>query len=586
MLPPELRLTAVSHAWNDLRLQWRLPFALLASSDSSLSSTSCAPPRPLWRNVPPRRYNHAIAKQTAPLTKQDPRVFPDSLHDTLEAHRDANRATLIHRLLTKHVDSPPDGTSQPDLGPNVQNGSGNDGEDARQEIDQGDARGSPTNSKIKPNSPKQFAADYEGRNQQPSKEWELPTWGAADYMKRPWLAYLENFRKPADAAHEYLTAEILAFDDYMEPTISEKSAVEEALADVRRAVASLDPAIKVSVIGSRGTGVAMPLSDIDINLERPNHLHYKKPGQRLPSHYDLELRVEIIDLLRMLTKRLRKKGGPKKLFYESILIDAKVPIVHARHAQTDLEIQIQSTTNCLAGMQMVLAYVEEYPTLRPLFRVLRQVLKMRGLGEPKANGIGSYPLIMMIIATLKFSGARFDRRDAARQLLYFLDFYSTIDFKTFGIAVDPPELFSKLSTGPDRAQSIMMADDADGLLADELGTDQVDTTRVDASRGRARVSETFPTRPYLMSLQDPVNPHNNLGNSAAAIKHCQATFANLRQRIKISMDRFEPGGSVKGRASLLEPCLAGNYHDFYRKRMALQRAGKKATEPPQVAKYL
>lgn len=587
MLPLELRSIAVNHAWNELTRQWRLPFAILAGSDPSLPPRGCPPPRPLFKNLPSRRYNHAFAKRAPFFTRQDPNIYPDSLHDTLEAHRDANRASLIHKSFKGNGNQPHNGIVQPGSDPNVEDEGRDDVEDADEEILDASENGSRRKRNARRNSPKQFMPDYEGHNQQPSKEWLVPTWEAPNVVRKPWLAYLDKLTTDDVPVHENLTAEILAFDSYMEPTASEKAAAGEAFTDVRKAIASLNPALKVSVVGSRSTGLAMPLSDIDVNLQLPIPLRSEEPGQQGLAQPSFKARVQTIDLLRGLRRVLRKRGGPKKMFYQPVMIDAKVPIVHAIHARTRLEIQIQSTTDSFSSMELVKAYMNEYPTLRPLFRVLRHMLKMRGLAEPRTCGVGSYPLIMMIVATLKFSGARFDRRDAARQLLYFLDFYSTIDFQSFGVAVDPPELFTKLATPSSGPQSVMTADEGDGLLTGELTPDQANNkSSLDVPHGRARISAIRPDQPYLMCLEDPVNPGNDLGSNSLAIKHCQATFANLRQRIKISMEIFKPGLGGSRRRSLLDPCLAGNYSDFDAKRLALQSGGEMMGVKPQVAKYL
>ena len=520
-----------------------------------------------------------------PHVKDDCRVFPNSLKDTLEAHRDANRASLIQTHIVNDSDN---GTLRPALDYNVLNIRKHYRRNLNQKIREEGVDGVHSKHEAEWYRSRQFTVDYEGQSQAPRNEWRIPSrCEHLGYAKRPWLAHLDASESGADSVHDYLTAEILAFERYMESTASEKAAVEEALTDLRKTIASLDPDIKVSVIGSRGTGLAMPLSDIDINLERPNLIRSRRGGHIPWVRGRQEAQVQVVDLLRLVRQRLKKRGGPNNVFYNSIFIDARVPIVQARHCATDLEIQIQSTTDGLSSMEIIKTYIDEFPTLRPLFFVLRQMLKMRGLGEPRNYGIGSYTLIMMIVATLKFSGERYLRTDAARQLLYFLDFYSTIDFKTSGIAIDPPELFTKGHKNSTRSQMAETTDDGGGLSTGEMTTSEANNdnnTTNDILSGRRRISVIDKTRPYLMCLQDPVNENNDLGHNALAIKHIQATFANLRQRFKISMDNFGSRSRTSASTSLLLPCLAGNYNDFELKRIALQKVGGETVVPPRVAR--
>jgi Nucleotidyltransferase domain len=442
MLQLEVRSAARTQAWNEIKRQWRLPFAILDGSDA-------LPPKRSYTTSKARLGDSSLQSKHRPTgsrakgrVKQYPNVFPDSPKDTLEAHRDTNRASSARIQTSDHVKSQKSGVWRPELEPEGALEYRKRVETLQKRAAEGDPQ------RLDSNRASQYAAKrveimYQGISQLPKKEWELPEWSVPDHIRRPWLEYLVQPKIHTQYVYDYLTEEIFAFEKYMESTAAEKAAVEQAFKDTRKVISSIDPDVKITVIGSRGTGLAMPLSDIDLNIEFSEPLFSKKPGKRRPSAGRPEARKEVVELLRTVTKTLRKKGGPKPWFYQLATIEAKVPIVHARHSQTKLEIQVQSTTDCHASMEIVKAYMNEFPTLRPLFLVLRQVLKMRGLGEARGHGIGSYPLIMMIVATLKFSGLRFDPRDAGRQLLYFLDFYANIDLRMTGISIEPPELFSK-----------------------------------------------------------------------------------------------------------------------------------------------
>jgi non-canonical poly(A) RNA polymerase PAPD5/7 len=563
MLPLELRATGVDHAWNELRLQRRLPFVVLSDTKPLLPRSSNSS-SPLRRNLPARRNRHFSAEQTSFHARPKLDIYPESLQDTLEAHRRANRAAETPKPRTEN------GKKQ---GPWLVRSSflTSDAEKPKQEHSR---YGS-----------KPVFVDYQGVSQPPKGEWEISRSSLADYEKRPWLYYFDHTKRRSEDVYDYLTAEIFAFEKYMKPNASERAAAGKVISDVRKIVESVDSNIKMSVIGSRGTGLAMPLSDIDISIKHPI-LFTKTPGQRGPSPGRPEARKQMIELLTTVKRKLKKKGGPKATFGIAILIEAKVPIVNALHKHTGLEIQLQCTGDGNTSMELVKAYMEEYPTLRPLFFVLRQVLKMRGLGNPQSCGIGSYPLIMMIVAALKFSSPRFDSRDAGRQLLYFLDFYSKINYTTTGISVDPPELFPKREPGGLMPLEHRKADFQDEKSDGAAFTDSIEAT-LDTSHGRHQISCISPSRPYLMCLQDPARATNDLGSQAAAIKHVRSTLWTLALKTRTSMDMF--GSKHVGAApfSLLEPCLAADYSAFRKKR---QRLGSlvvgDSTPEPLIAKYL
>ncbi len=590
MPPVELRAARVSQLWVELRRQWRLPFAILASNDSCRAAPSSATPPQLLKYRSPHRSSHSSVQSPRFTIKKEPWVDPESLQATLEAHRDANRAPpirktertvksrrenarLAYALKQKKQQQKRDKSAhaawrrQKELAEDPKGGLGTEDKNGLHD----------RNTKL---------IDYEGTSQMPRDEWRLPRSSALLSERRPWLAHLEPVGTGTQYVYEYLTAEIFAFEKYMEPTASERAAVEKALSDVRRSIESIDPAIKVSVIGSRSTGLAMPLSDIDLNIQQPSAPGTKANGECGPTPNSPKARNKVLDLLGRVSHKLKKKGGPKAVFHNTAVIEAKVPIVSTQHIRTGLDVQIQCATDSFVSMELVKDYMQEYPTLRPLFLVLRQVLKMRGLGEPKSYGIGSYPLIIMIVATLKFNSSRFDRLDAARQLLYFFDFYSKIECRTTGISVDPPELFSKLSATSERISLSRGEHAIRDVPIDEMASLEADKAHLDPDPERRKISPVKPQRPYLMCLQDPANPINDLGRQALAIKHVRATFATLTKKMKMSLELFDSPVNHSPSFSILDPCLAGNYERFEQRRNQLQAVGKTLTVKPVVAEYL
>ena len=577
MLAQELRAAAFSRGLKQLRHQGHPPCNIIGSNGSCLLSRNFTTSATRLIYVPLRKSNPSFGDSTITHLRPDPIVHPESLQRTLEAHRDSNLSALIRKQLTDNLNDQNAGIFRPKLPRESSDQSGHEWPDEKQKRSKKNVAGGSGSKSTAGRGARSVYTDYKGVSQPPTKDWAIARVDPSDPEMRPWLAHLDRIPKGSEDAHDYLTEEILAFADYIKPTEWEKAAVDMAVADVRKIVEAIDPAIKTSVIGSRSTGLAMPTSDIDINIRPPGHV---PSGER-----QAENRPQSLHLLRAVIRKLRKKGGPKPTYREPFLIQAIVPIVRAQHTATGLELQIQSTLDGNSGMELVKAYADEYPTLQPLFLVLRQVIKMRGMGQPRSRGLGSYTLIMMIVAALKFSNSRFDREDAGRQLLYILDFYSKLDFMTTGIIVDPPQLFAKPQhSGNARPRS--HAKVRHELMLDETGIKHTPGAPPEPAVGNIENADYPPLHPYAMYLQDPGDPFNDLGRQAGVIRHVQATFETLVRKTKTAMHLFKERSSGHAPFSLLEPCLAGNYRRLERERKALQRIGKTLAQKPSVAGYL
>ncbi|OCT47458.1 DNA polymerase sigma subunit [Cladophialophora carrionii] len=388
----------------------------------------------------------------------------------------------------------------------------------------------------------------------------------------PWLRHLDSTDSRApSAAIERLTAEIRAFEKYSSPSEEEQRAASDALNDIIDCIKDIDAGLIVDVIGSRATNLADPLSDLDINVASPEQcVILDNPAQEAP------FRV-LKKLYRALQKpsKNNNQSDSRRIETHYYLKQARVPILLCRHKPTGLPIQIQSTPRTYDSREYVKASLREYPSLKGLFKVLKQLLQMRGLTIGSAGGITSYPLLQMIVATLKFSEARFHPADLGGQFLLFLDFYSDIDFSTHGISTEPLELFSKsVGRGPDCDEE---ADDAsDGLETPP----QSHITFKGRTRRRSPKSMS-----HLMTLQDPANPINDLGKSCFHIKDVQETFIALRTTLKRAMAEWDAPSKAPTRSggqsvarSLLEPCVGGDYTIYEHERDDLRRLGRRSLQ--------
>ena len=336
---------------------------------------------------------------------------------------------------------------------------------------------------------------------------------------------------------------------------AEAAASQQVISDVKRHVENILPSRELSVVGSYATGLATPLSNIDFSLAMPEF--EKQPSGRGPSPTRPEAKDAGKSALQSLSYSLKEWKGVKSQSVE-FLQDARMPLVKAVHFDTGLEIQI-STQNLAAfgsTREHVVGYLSEYPSLRPLFMLIRSALAIRNLTNAYEGGLGSYPLIIMIVTALKYSAGRFARHDLGRQLLDVLDFWAKADLYKTGFSTDPLRLFPKVFSGiRGRAE-------------------QSRTGRNPAPEDVEPILRNLNMKkPYLLCLQDPANNVNDLGSRAYAIKHIQRIF-DIKGKHLINQiawwDVLPTYERKSWKKAILDGLMKANYHAFERKRMQME----------------
>ncbi|KAL6252504.1 hypothetical protein RBB50_000223 [Rhinocladiella similis] len=493
---------------------------------------------------------------TSPF-RNEPNVDLSSLRNTLEAHRAANRASIIRKIDRSGRSIPldigsflPRGVYTPEhTVPKLRK---RKDEYSIKHI-QGKTRSSSGHNK--------------GTCRDPSGLWrvEEDNGNLTTRSRMPWLAHITRPQSaPWPSAFDRLADEIRAFEEYSTPSEEEKRAASVALDEIVRAIRIADENLDVAVIGSRKTGLDDPLSDLDLNvtniLSPATMRRFRTP-------------VEILALLeRAFSSHRRSAQLPEPPLDVVINIrHARVPILVCHHRQTGLPVQIQSTPRALDNTEYVKAFLHEYPTLRSLYKVLKQLLVMRALHLGSQGGLTSYPLIIMIVAALKFCEGRFDRTDVARQFLFFLDMYTDIDFYAQGISTRPLGYFPKHIKEKEFLQRPLLKDvQSAALYAEEI-------------KGQHRMSVQHQMKRYRMTLQDPADPSNELGGGVHQIRDIQETLIRLRTQIKEAMTKWDGLEHLEQSLSeehlrthsLLESCVSGDYRVYETERNELRMCIRK-----------
>jgi len=356
----------------------------------------------------------------------------------------------------------------------------------------------------------------------------------------PWLICVDkDVRTKALVSRARLAMEIEAFDSYYTPSVAEEEVVAQVVSDLELTLSDSIADFKVELMGSRATGLASPLSDIDVNLVPRDS---RRPDV-------VEDRPQALQVLRKLARVLRQirvqTPSLKSKFAVSFLISkARVPILRVLHLPSGLEMQIQHTNVGYNTTEYAKTFIREYPTLKRLFMVVRQALAVRGLTNGWSGGITSYPLLNMIVAALKDHEAQHGSGDVADQFLHFLEMYSDLDFDSTGISITPFKILTQ--------------------------TDFEDTSNP--------IQQHFRRTGYqYMYLEDPADPSNNLGKSVVKVRDMQATIIALRSILSQAMRQWddtvgklsEKRLSSENMPSLLANIIEGDYRTFELDRAAL-----------------
>ena len=332
----------------------------------------------------------------------------------------------------------------------------------------------------------------------------------------------------------------------------EEAASHLVISDVASLGQSGGKVKKFTLLGSRRTGLAAPTSDFDFTLaSKDSELSRGEVKISKSKPANKEKKLQIIRALKQISTRFHLSEKFRNI---DLIRHARVPILRSTHVATGLDVQIQTMTGHRTSDDYSIAYLSEFPSLRPLYFVLRYCLEARALTTVFEGGLGSYSILMMIVTALKHANGRFASVDLAGQLLHVLDFYGQADLYKTGFSAEPPRTFEKQRKEWPLEERISRTSDPQ-------------------LKGIDKMEKFYPRRPYLLCLQDPANHINDLGKNAYAIKHIQATFNTARQRIQAASEDPNKDLDDKSRAwSCLDSLVRADYRQFEKRRSKIARS--------------
>ncbi|KAH7292284.1 hypothetical protein KP509_29G060500 [Ceratopteris richardii] len=221
-----------------------------------------------------------------------------------------------------------------------------------------------------------------------------------------------------------LHQEIISFCDLVSPTKEDEELRTAAVQRVSDVIKSIWTKCQVTVFGSFATGLYLPASDIDVVILDSGCC-------------DIQLG------LKALAKAFARRGIAKNV---QIIGKAKVPIIKFVEIGSSISFDISfDMENGPEAAQFIKDALTAIPPLRPLCLVLKTFLQQRELNEVYTGGIGSYALLVMLLAYLQTRTSKsihaFQRERITLEpnlgvlLVDFFEFYGrSLNYKEVGIS--------------------------------------------------------------------------------------------------------------------------------------------------------
>ena len=301
-------------------------------------------------------------------------------------------------------------------------------------------------------------------NAAPDPPWSPP--GTAERLRK--------LKSPLVRLH----AEIVDFCRFLEPTAEEAEGRKAAVDRVRAAVLSIWPQSRFEVHGSFATGMYLPNSDIDAVI--------LDSGAQSPAL-----------CLKALALALSRRGMARNI---QLISKARVPIVKFEEAPSGFQFDISfDVANGPASAEIVRMNMRRFPALRPLTTVLKAFLQQRALNEVYTGGIGSYALLCMVMAHLQLH----DSSSAASNWAGESGGDAAAEGCLGALLIDFFELYGR-----------------------RLNTEEVGISCRGGGRFFAKRDKTWhdPGRPFLLAIEDPQDPTNDLGRNSYAAWQVKSAF--------------------------------------------------------------
>ncbi|OJJ43359.1 hypothetical protein ASPZODRAFT_74543 [Penicilliopsis zonata CBS 506.65] len=493
------------------------------------------------------RFCHA----SSPFLKDGRDIYPDNLAETLQAHRNTNRARLIRKVYTL---KPPKGIRRPVLLPPIVTNPENT-PTTPAAVQPGTASKpakkatAPGRKALRNRGHSKTAAELASRSDNSRKKEGTELQWAVEEPYRPgqypWLLSMRSRTEQREAS-EWLDAEIRALETYISPTHQEQTAVDHIVSDLAETL-DHDVPYPLQLVGSRQTGLSPSHADLSFVLVVEDN-EGAGGGFRKPSATRPKVMARYLNLLRKAQHVLVGKAA----FRDIRLVGKRMPVLTSVHVPSGLSVRFSCKEGLPAFPEHVRDYQAEYPTIRPLYLAVRLILEARGIFGAHKASIDSDALILLLAAFLKINHGRFSHpAGLSNQLLSFLHTYgSDIDFRSTGISAEPPRYFTAETVKKD-AKIVGRLEELSAALRGQRSL--INQKRTAAAKRNSNVADR-------LCIQDPTNYMTDLGRPCTRTAELQTVFLDTHDKLRSSLHAWDQ--SRDRTQSILGRALHANFDAF------------------------
>ncbi|CAM6084092.1 unnamed protein product [Calypogeia fissa] len=355
---------------------------------------------------------------------------------------------------------------------------------------------------------------------------EAPPWARSGNSHGSW------FRSPFLQLHQ----EIVDFCNFVSPTEEEKELRKAAVQRVSDVITLIWPSCQVKVFGSFATGLFLPTSDCDVVI--------LESGCQVPQ-----------DGLKAIAKALNRKHLVKNL---QVIGKARVPIVKFVETESNIAFDISfDVANGPDAAEFIKDAMAALPPLKPLCLVLKIFLQQRELNEVYTGGIGSYALLVMLMSHLQMHPSRrsVNHRGESSPLESNLGILLVDFFDFYGRALNVRDVGISCRSG--------------GRFYSK------------ASRGFLDSG-----RPYLLSVEDPQSPDNDICKNSYNVTKVRSAFVLAHRLLtKLEVEGVSADVGLLGRIVRMDKILVERKSAFpelpatLNSRINLSDAGPSGSSP-------
>ncbi|KAJ6792418.1 non-canonical poly(A) RNA polymerase PAPD5 isoform X1 [Iris pallida] len=316
-----------------------------------------------------------------------------------------------------------------------------------------------------------------------------------------WFRAGRRFKSPMIQLHK----EIVDFCDFVSPTPEEQVSRADAVRCVSEVIKYIWPHCKVEVFGSFRTGLYLPTSDIDVVILDSN-INAAQMG------------------LHALARELKQRSIAKKI---QVIAKARVPIIKFVEKRSGIAFDISfDIEGGPKAVDFIKGAVKKLPPLRPLCLILKVFLQQRELNEVYSGGIGSYTLLSMLIAHLQTRWRGQDIQGSRDSMEHNLGILLVNFFDLYGRKLNISDV---------------------GVSCNSAGTffNKIDKGFFNSQR------------PYLLSVEDPQAPENDIGRNSYNFFKVRSAFSMAYSLLTDpkAINALDPDKSILGTIIRPDPVL-------------------------------